>query len=1111
MKSNYEILLENLRKFILKYYKNQIIRGFILGFALIISFFLLVTGIEYFAWSNTNTRIVLLYSFMGLSLFVLLFYIIIPFLRIFHLGKTLSEMEAAKLIGQHFPEVSDKLLNTIQLHAEQSSHQMDLLTASINQKAAELAPVPFKKAIDFKGNKKYFKYIFPPILVLLMVIGFSPKTITNPTSRIINYDTHFEKPLPYTIKVVNQDLNCIQKSDFILEVKVSGESVPENITINDGLYSYRMGELGSGKYQYIFKTLNQDVHFTLNTPEYNSQTYHIQVFPRPLIYGFEAALTFPKYLSKPNELLQNTGDLVVPEGTQIQWKIFTRDADSVKMELNDSLIWLKNHNSNIFELNQQVNQSFRYTLTPINQYIHITDSLMFSVKMIPDEYPEIEVSEFPEKGFYGQTHFTGFVRDDHGFYDLYFLYRKDSIPQLPWSKLPLEIEKSVLRQSFDYSFNAREMLFVPGESISYCFEVRDNDVINGNKKRRSSTYYMQLPDADELNEKAEGQSDEMKKKIEESLTQLEKLNKQIEETTLSLFEKKELNWMDKKKLSDLLEKEASIKSQMDEIKELNKEIDELETLINKKTDPELQQKMDMLQELFDELMKTDMEKELQKLQEKMDNLDKNKLEDFLKEMKEKNEDLKKNLEQNLELFKQYEVEQKVEDALNKLEKLSEKQLKLADQTLQKQQDNEKSLEEQREIQQSFEELQNDLNEIDSLDQQLEEPFDIKKDTAAINSIEQEMEEASENLEKSKEKKAGQNQQNAGEKMKEMADAMKIAFEGAKAEQMGEDAEQVRTLLDNLIDMSFEQENLINKVKNTSQNDPQYIDNSEKLKLLQTDFVVVEDSLRALSKRQIFIQPFILDESGKITSNIEKALKSLQERRTGESLGAQQYAMTSTNNLSLMLAESLKQMKSSMQMSGQKSGQGQCNSPGAGKKPSLEDIMEGQKKLGERMKKNGKKEGGEGAGGVNGNSQELARMAAMQGEIRRQLQDLIDEVEASGQNGNNLNKIAEEMQKTEEDLIHRKFRQETIERQKEIETRLLRSKEAMQEREKEKKRESSEGKNRQNRNLNQQLKYKDIEKGQEDILLTVPIEVSPYYLDLYKKYLFKLENEKDDSK
>ncbi len=1107
MKTGYELLLEKLRRFILKYYKNQIIKGLMIGFGLIIGFFLLINAIEYFAWSNQNTRFILYYSFLGISGFVLVYYILIPILRIFNLGKTLSEADAARLIGQHFPEVSDKLLNTLQLHQLQETQQMDLLMASINQKSAELAPIPFAKAINFKGNTRYLKFVLPPVLILLLLAFLSPGSLTQPTDRIINYDVHYEKPLPYTLHVLNKNLTAIQKSDFVLEVEVKGEIIPTSITINDGLYNYRMGEMQPGKFQYIFKTLNQDVRFTLNTIEYSSPEYHIKVFPRPLVYGFEASLTYPNYLAKQNETIENTGDLVVPEGTEVSWKVFTKDADSVKLVLNDSLIWLQKNNSNTFVFQQRALQSFNYSIAPVNEFVRNADSLMFSVQVIKDEYPQISVREFKEDGIYGQTHFSGEINDDHGFYQLNFLYRKDSVPQKAWTKISLQVEKSILKQPFNFSFDAREKLFNPGESISYCFEVRDNDAINGYKRSRSTIFSMQLPDADELADQADNQADEVKKKMKETLTELEKLNKEIEENTLSLFEKKDLSWMDKKKMTDLLEKQASLQNKMEEIQELNKEIEELESLIKQKTDPELQERIDKLQEMFDELMKTDLEKEMEKLQEQMKNLDKDKLEDFLKQMKEKNEDLKENLEQNLELYKQYEVEKKMEEALDKLEELAEKQLDLAEKTREKEMPNDSSIQQQEDIKKEFEELQKEFSQIDSLDQQLEEPFNVEQDTATAEEIEQNMDEAGENLEKSKEKKAAENQKNAGDKMKEMADAMKMQFEEAKAEQMAEDAEQVRTLLDNLIDMSFEQERLLNKIGETSQNDPQYVENTEKLKLLQTDFIVVEDSLKALSKRQIFIQPFILDESGKITKNLDKALHSLQERQTGQAMGAQQYAMTSTNNLSLMLAESLKQMKSSMQMQGQSSGKGQCNSPGSGKKPSLEDLMDAQKKLGERMKKNGKKEGKDGQGGVNGNSQELARMAAMQGEIRRQLQDILDEVQAGGENGNDLKKIAEEMQKNEEDLIRRQFRQETLERQKEIETRLLRSKEALQEREKEKKRESSEGKNRQNRNQNQELKYKDINEGQDEILLTVPIDVSPYYLELYKKYLFKLENDK----
>ena len=137
------------------------------------------------------------------------------------------------------------------------------------------------------------------------------------------------------------------------------------------------------------------------------------------------------------------------------------------------------------------------------------------------------------------------------------------------------------------------------------------------------------------------------------------------------------------------------------------------------------------------------------------------------------------------------------------------------------------------------------------------------------------------------------------------------------------------------------------------------------------------------------------------------------------------------------------------------------------------------------------------------------MAAAQGEIRRMLQEFIEQLEAEGGNGNALNKLAEEMKKSEEDIINRRITQETLERQKDIETRLLKSQKALQEREKEKKRESKEGKNRKTGNLNDEKEYKTTKTQQEEILITVPLEVSPYYRNLLKEYLYKLEKEKEN--
>jgi len=102
-----------------------------------------------------------------------------------------------------------------------------------------------------------------------------------------------------------------------------------------------------------------------------------------------------------------------------------------------------------------------------------------------------------------------------------------------------------------------------------------------------------------------------------------------------------------------------------------------------------------------------------------------------------------------------------------------------------------------------------------------------------------------------------------------------------------------------------------------------------------------------------------------------------------------------------------------------------------------------------------------------------------------------------------------MKKTEDDIVNRRVTQETYNRQKNIETRLLKSDKAMQQREKEKKRESKEGKNRNSGNQNGELEYKIEKENQEEILITAPIEVRPYYRRLLKEYLYKLEKDNNN--
>jgi len=216
----YQILIQKLDVFIRKYYKNQLIRGGIYCFSLLIVFFLVANLFEYFGQFNTTTRTTIFYLYLALNAFVILRFMVIPLFKLFKIGKIISREQAANIIGDHFSYVGDKLVNTLQL-ADISNDQninIDLVNASIDQKILKLKPIPFGAAIDFKKNSKYLKFVIPPLLVFIIIIFSAPSMITEPTNRLVKHGEYFERTFPFTVKILNENFEVIQHEDYNLRI-----------------------------------------------------------------------------------------------------------------------------------------------------------------------------------------------------------------------------------------------------------------------------------------------------------------------------------------------------------------------------------------------------------------------------------------------------------------------------------------------------------------------------------------------------------------------------------------------------------------------------------------------------------------------------------------------------------------------------------------------------------------------------------------------------------------------------------------------------------------------------------------------------------------------------
>jgi len=1097
---NYHIIIEKLDGFIRKYYKNLLIKGLLISIAFLITYFLVLGILEHFSYFNTSIRTILFYSYILFTSLTILYFIIIPLLKLFKLGKVITYSQCSDLISIHFPEVKDKLINIIELNNNltESEINKDLILASINQKANNIKLINFSRAIDISKNRKYIKYLSAPAVVLLMILFTSPSLITESANRILYYQTVFEKPNPFTFEILNNKLEVVQQEDYQLNIKIIGEKLPANAFIKIGSSIFPLVKQSKILYSYLFKQINAPITFQLLAEDYQTKSYTIEVLKKPLIVNFDVLLTYPKYTGKKEEKLTNIGDLNIPEGTKLTWNFKTLNTSKLLISFNTLPVKIENSYNGNFIFSNNFYKSSQYTIKASNELISAKDSIIYSINIIQDQYPQIEVFEYNDSIYKYSYFFTGNIKDDYGFSNLTFNYKllnqNDSLKNAEIIKIPINCNNT--QSQFNYFIDFASLNINPGEKIEYYFEIFDNDGINGSKSTKSKVNTIEIPTLEQINKITDNKNEDIKDLLKDKISELNNLQSKLEKFNKKVLEKEKLTWQEKKELSDILEQEQKIKNDIENIKKENIEKNTFENEFNK-PDQELLEKQNKLQELFDEVLNEETKKLFEELQKLMENVDKNKIQEIIDKMKMSNQDLKDQLDRNLELFKQLEFENKLDNIINQIDELKQKQDSLAKQTNKSSNENLPNLiKEQEKIQKKFENITNDLNKLDTLNKNLENPKELSNTDKKEEEIKSDMNKSSNDLKNNNKKNASKSQKDATEKLEELQNELSEMKEKEEQEQNEEDISSLRQILENLIQVSFNQEELIFITKKINVTDPKYIKLIQNQKKIGDDLQIIEDSLFALSKRQIQIEPIVNKEINKINNCEKKSINFLNERNISSVLINQQLAMTSVNNLALLLSEALNQMKEQNNKNKNSGKKGStCKKPGSGK-PDMESIRKLQQQLNkeiqdlkeDNMPKPGDK-------GNNTMSEKLAKLAAQQQILRNQLKQVQEQIqkESGGSDSKQIKKISDMMEETETDLVNKIISKQLMERQKEIETRLLESEKSEKQKDFDKKRESNEAKNLYLSNKILKIEYNNYKTNERELLK----KNNPLYNNFYK--------------
>ncbi|WP_296382696.1 DUF4175 family protein [Winogradskyella sp.] len=958
--SNFETIKNKLEQFIKRYYTNELLKGAILFFAIGLLYLIVTLFVEYMLWLNPTARTILFWTFIAVELGLFIKFIAIPLLKLFKLRQGINLETASKLIGNHFPEVNDKLLNVLQLN--QSPTQSDLLIASIEQKSQELQPIPFKSAINFRSNTKYLKYAAIPIAILLLsFLTGKIDWFSDSYQRVVNYKTAYEPPAPFQFFVINESLQAIENKDFKLKISTVGDVIPENAQIKFNGQSYFLQQLAPGEFQYTFSLPKESIEFSLSANGVESKRYLLDVVNTPNLVNFEMVLDYPSHTRKQDEVLKSTGSAVIPEGTKVTWKAKTKSTTGVRIYAEDTLNFTLNNADN-FEASKRLYKNYNYSITTSNDNLKDYENLAYNINVVRDIYPELSIKVQKDSIDQQSLYFYGQVSDDYGLSKLQLVYypAEDETNKIVE---PITISKSNFSEfvsAFPNRLNLEE-----GVSYQLYFEVFDNDALHNYKRTKSTVFTYRKRTKEEEEQKQLNEQNETIKDISKTFDKLQEQDKKLEELSKTQKEKESLNFNDKKKFEDFLKRQ---KNQEQLMKNFNKKLqDNLEEFQNEKKEED-QFKEDLKERLKEneEQLKKD-EKLLEELEELKDKINKEEFTQKLEELAKQNKNKKRSMKQLLELTKRFYVMKKAEKISSELEELSEEQEKLS------KKDKENTKEAQEKLNKKFEKIQKDLDDLRREDKLLQKPMNLERDRFLEDEIKFDQKEAKEALEKQEEElsnqkpqeaqqqqKAKKNQKKAAKKMKQMSEMMKkkAGGGGGGGDQASEDIDTLRQILENLLLYSFDQESLMNTFNEIDINNNKYGKHIIEQSNLREHFEHIDDSLFSLSLRQPKISEKVNSQITDVYFNIDKALGQLTENRLYQGVASQQYAITASNELASFLSDVLDNMEMSMN-----------SSPGSGSGggEQLPDIIMSQEELNKKMEEGVKKgkEGNEGKEGEEG--------------------------------------------------------------------------------------------------------------------------------------------------
>ncbi|HHP7237341.1 DUF4175 family protein [Longibacter sp.] len=1159
---------------------------------------LVAAAIEAGLWLDTRPRTIVSGTVAVIVLGAAAALLIRPVAILFGLWAGPSEEAIARRIGERFPDVSDRLLNLLQLASGRASDApAPMVDAAVRRLGEDVEPVPFEQTADFSPARRAARMASLPIVGVLVFLLVAPSTFLGASERLLAPGTAFQRPAPFTVDVYPGDVRLVRGDSLSISVRAAGD-VPAQLRLDlrptdEGPSSSVVLRADSaGIFRHTVPGVREDVDYRVVSGRVVTGWFRADVEARPLVRGLRLKVQPPGYTGLPARSLDpNIGDVTGLPGSTVQIA-----ADVGGPAIDSASVVFDNGSTTALAVEEQsVSGTFRisgnaryrmvlYSATGVKN----RDPISYRISARPDARPSVaflapEPDAQLEEDLVAPLRLR--LRDDFGFSRVVLHYRlaeqRFGQGQTSFSTMPLPLDNPrQVDQVVDHNWLLAQesgLDLVPGDVVEYYAQVWDNDAFGGAKSSRTATQRLRLASIAEKYRSLDEQQEKTESDLDNLRDQAEDVQERFDELRNEVRRKQDASWEDRRQLERLREQQESVEKS---VSDLAKQVEDMTRQMQDEnlTSPETSQKFEELQRVIEEINSPELMDALKQMQESMQNLDLRQMQEAMEDFEFNEEQYRQRLDRTLELFKQLRRTQKMEELSRRLDELGKTEEQLAEKTSERLEEEQNRSEEPEDtdgdkadaessgdtggegnehdaqesdasdtdasesgeqaqeedsegerpsdsdpaesgessggtnedlareqdrarerMQEVMDEMQELGDEMKSSPQAPNEQMRQMKQRLEREQLPEQMKQNSRQLRQNQLENARSGQQKMQQQLQQMSRHMQQMQQGMSGQQQQINLAGVHGALEATLRLSERQESLRSTVRDLSADSPTLRSYAQDQEQLKSGLLSVSDSLQQLAQQIPQMKRTVQRESGEALRSMNSATEALSDRNAARASGTQKAAMTHLNELALLLADLLKQMQ---------------NAQGGGGGQSMQQMLQQMQQMsGQQQKLNRQVQ--QFLNDVQGNrlsvdqQKRLQQMAQQQAEIKKKLDDLGRE---SGMRDNvlgDLDRIAEQMEETIRELQRGRQNDRTLQRQKQILTRLLNAQRSLRQQGKDERREGQQPEGYERRSPGELSPQDEIEQLRRDLIRALDSGYAPDYERLIKRYFELLEERRDN--